>query len=274
MMSIAAERAGAPVDRIGALVAETEAVLRFCADLSPDEWNAPSQATGWRVRDVIAHLGGSCRLMFSVRMVELLRTNEVERFNDKLVAKRRAMSPAELLAEYRTWSPRVARLFRLTAGRPLGSIPLRVGELGWYPMRLIPSALTFDAHIHLRHDIAPALGRPVPAIDARSTGVALEWLLDMLEDLNASERRWLDQPLLLTLTGPGGGCWLLVPTGGGRLRVKAVEAGRDTAAGAIRGEALDFPVWTTRRRPWRDCGLVLEGDTGYASRFLDTVHLV
>jgi len=273
MNTAAAATTAVPLDRIGALRAESEAVLRFCADLSPEEWNAPSLAAGWRVRDVIAHLAAGCRLMFSPRMIELVRTRQVERFNDKLVARRHEKTPAALMAEYRTWAPRAARLFSVMARPPVESIALPVGELGRYPVRIVPSALTFDAHTHLRHDIAVALERPAPPSDARRMAVALEWLLALLEQLNTAQRAWLDRPLQLRLTGDGGGTWSLQPTDGGRLQVAAAGASDEPAA-AIRGAAADFPIWTTRRTPWRDCNLALDGDTVYATRFLDSIHLV
>jgi uncharacterized protein (TIGR03083 family) len=266
--------AGVPVDRIEALRRESDAVLRFCADLSPEEWNAPSRAAGWRVRDVIAHLAAGSRLMFSLDVIELMRTRQVERFNDKLVADRQDMSPAEILSEYRTWGSRVARLLGLVGHGPVGSMPLRVGELGWYPARLVASALTFDAHTHLRHDVAPALERPVPPSDGRRMAVALEWLLALLEQLNADQRAWLDRPLGLHLTGDGGGTWRLIPTGRGRLKVAAGTGAPDGTAGTISGSALDFPAWATRRTSWRACAVTIEGDSDYATRFLDTVHLV
>jgi uncharacterized protein (TIGR03083 family) len=263
-----------PVDRIDALRRESEAVLNFCAGLSPDEWNAPSRAGGWRVRDVVAHLAAGSRLMFSLDVIELMRTREVERFNDKLVAEREGMSPAALLAEYRIWGSRVARLLSLVTRGPGGSLPLRVGELGWYPARLVASALTFDAHTHLRHDIAPALGRPVPATDARRMAVAVEWLLALLEQLNAEQRTWLDRPLVLHLTGDGGGTWRVDPAGRGRLRVGGATTVPDGTATTITGAAADFPAWATRRASWRECNLTIDGDTASATRFLDTVHLV
>ena len=216
--------AGVPVDRIDALRRESEAVLSFCGGLSPDEWNAPSRAAGWTVRDVVAHLAAGSRLMFSLDVVELLRTRQVERFNDKLAAEREGMSPAELLAEYRTWAPRVARLLAVVTRGPGGSLPLRVGELGWYPARLVASALTFDAHTHLRHDIAPALDRPAPPTDGQRMAVAVEWLLALLEKLNAEQRTGFDRPLVLGLTGEGGGRWRLDPAGRGRLRVGPATA--------------------------------------------------
>jgi hypothetical protein len=42
----------------------------------------------------------------------------------------------------------------------------------------------------------------------------------------------------------------------------------------ITGLAEEFPVWGTRRQPWRDHDLKLEGDEAYATRFLDAVKIV
>ncbi|MFJ4979234.1 hypothetical protein ACIP6X_28525 [Streptomyces coeruleorubidus] len=50
---------------------------------------------------------------------------------------------------------------------PVARVRVRLAELGRCPMGLmIGGALVFDQHTHLRHDMAPALGRPVPPTDA------------------------------------------------------------------------------------------------------------
>jgi uncharacterized protein (TIGR03083 family) len=43
---------------------ERAEVLALCRGLDDDEWQTPSAAAGWRVQDVIAHLGSVCRALF------------------------------------------------------------------------------------------------------------------------------------------------------------------------------------------------------------------
>jgi hypothetical protein len=117
--------------------------------------------------------------------------------------------------------------------------------------------------------MAPALGRPAPGTDANRMAVVLEWMLAVLSNqLRAAAPSWLDRPLAITLTGPGGGTWRVAP--GGALA-------RGSAAGAaaqITGVTLEFPEWGTRRASWRDRDVQIAGDTDYATALLDTVNVV
>jgi hypothetical protein len=51
-------------DRLVALRAEAAAMSAFIGTLTESEWAAPSKAPGWRVQDVIAHLGAGCHGFF------------------------------------------------------------------------------------------------------------------------------------------------------------------------------------------------------------------
>ena len=131
------------------------------------------------------------------------------------------------------------------------------------------SAVLFDHHTHLRHDMAPALGRPAPATDANRMAAVLEWMTAVLANqLAAAKPEWLDRPLSLTLAGPGGGSWRVEPSG-------AVTPGHtEPAAAHITGVALEFPEWGTRRANWRDRDVTITGDVDYAEQFLDAVNIV
>jgi hypothetical protein len=133
--------------------------------------------------------------------------------------------------------------------------------------------LVFDWHTHLTYDVAPALNRPAPAIDDNRLAVTLEWMLTGLEQMNRDQMRWLDKSLTLALTGPAGGNWRIDPAGKGRL---AVTESTDTtsAAATITGVSADFPGWATNRIAWRTAGLTITGNTDYAKRFLDALHII
>jgi hypothetical protein len=91
--------------------------------------------------------------------------------------------------------------------------------------------------------------------------------------MNRDQRRWLDQPLTLTLTGAAGGSWRINPAGHGRLTVTET-ADTTAAAAAITGGSTDFPGWATKRVAWRTAGLTLAGNTAYAEKFLDALHII
>jgi uncharacterized protein (TIGR03083 family) len=258
-------------ERLAALRAERQEVIDLCSTLSDEQWRTPSMAEGWLVRDVVAHLGDVSRLLVTPAAVPSMFGKDVERANDELVAKRSSLTPEKLLEEYTRWSSRAAALLKVAGRAPLGAVPIRVSNLGWYPMRVVPSMLTFDTYVHLRQDIAPAVGAEVPPASGERLTVVVEWMMAGLEQMNRDTMGWLDQPIGFTLTGPGGGTWRVEPGRGGRL---SVTSGRvaDTAA-QITGDAQPFPSWATTRSSWREAGLALTGDTDLATKFLDSVDL-
>ncbi|WP_264004218.1 maleylpyruvate isomerase N-terminal domain-containing protein [Mycolicibacterium sphagni] len=195
-------------DSCAAFKAERADMLAFCAGLEPSEWRMDSRAQGWRIQDVVAHMGTGCRAMFSPAAAKILRSNDIEAANDLMVDTRRDRSAPDVLGEYRRWSGVVAVVFPLMARRPIAGVQVPLGELGRFPLRVLTAALVFDHHTHLHHDMAPALGRPAPGTDANRMAVVLEWMLAVLSNqLRAAVPPWLDRPLAITLTGPGGGTW-------------------------------------------------------------------
>jgi hypothetical protein len=100
---------------------------------------------------------------------------------------------------------------------------------------MISRALVFDHQTHLRHDMAPALGRPVPDTDAGRMRAVLTWMIAVLSNQVASDGR---------------------------------------VAAHVTAPALTFPDWGTQRSPWRDSDVTITGDTQLAARFLDAVNVI
>lgn len=258
-------------NRTIALRAERLEVVRFCSDLSPEEWSAPSNATGWRVQDVVAHLGSGCHSLFTPSAVSMLFSKDIERTNDTMVAARRSWEPKLVLDEYARWSARVARLSSVASSTPLARIRLPLAELGSFPLDLLlGAAMVFDQHTHLRFDIAPAIGRAAPPTDANRMAVVLEWMLAVLSNqLRHTPLDWMDRPVSLTLTGPGGGGWSIAADG-------TITPGlsEDAPGAEIVASAEQFPEWATRRAPWQDRSIAIGGNREYGERFLDAVNVV
>jgi len=254
--------------RVSALRRERDEVLGFCRDLSPADWATPSAADGWRVQDVVAHLAASSRAIFTPAAVTLMTTADIERTNDDFVDRRRDAAPASVLAEFAAWSARVGRLAAVVERTPARRAPMPLGELGLFPTGLVlTGAFTFDLHTHLRHDLAPALGRTPPTSDAERVDVVLAWMLAVLEStLRRHPQHAPDEPVVLDLRGPGGGAWTVQPDGA--LAHGALARTRVSSA------AVDFPSWATRRRPWRDHDVTVTGDEDVATRFLDALRVV
>ncbi|MBT2509731.1 maleylpyruvate isomerase N-terminal domain-containing protein [Streptomyces sp. ISL-98] len=253
-------------NRAEAFRTERMEMLRFCRELDEKEWSAASGAAGWRVQDVVAHLGATCRSYFTPAMVTLMRMKDLERTNDLFVDRRRGQPVARTLAEYERWS----RMIGVAARLPLDRVRLPMAELGSFPGGLvIAGAMTFDHHTHLRHDIAPALERPVPGTDVNRMATVLEWMFAVLANqLRSAQPAWFVHPVTIELEGPGGGTWCVGPGG-------AVTPGRvDRPPATITALAVEFPEWATRRADWRDRDVRISGDADYAAQLLDIVKVV
>lgn len=255
--------------RLAALRRERAALIRFCRGLDDDQWQAPSKAAGWRVQDVVAHMGSACHSIFTPASLKMLRSNDIERTNEVFVDARRSWTPKRTLAEYERWSGVLATMAQATSLTPLANLRMRLGELGEFPAGLLlAGATTFDHHTHLRHDIAPAVGLLAPETDATRMAVVLEWMFAVLSNqLQAARPAWLKHPIGITLRGPGGGSWIIEASG-------AAPGRHDHAAAEIVGAAEDFPEWGTQRADWRSRDVTINGDVDYGARFLDMVNVV
>lgn len=257
------------LDRGGAYKAERAQVLSFCESLNPGEWRIASNAQGWTIQDVVAHMGAGVHSMFGPAVTKLLLGKDIERLNDEMVDVRRARSSDEVLAEYRRWTGIFATAMTPLASTPMGSMRLPLSELGKFPLRLFLSALAFDTYTHLHHDMASALGRQLPAPDANRMAVTFEWMMAVLSNqLRTARPAWLDRPLFINLAGPGGGLWRVDPSG--------LVTQSEAAAGGtvISGVALEFPEWGTRRARWQDREVTISGDAEYGAKFLDEMNIV
>ena len=259
-------------DLIEALRRERAEVLRFCADLSSDDWVENSAAEG------LARPGRPCAHRFcmprNVRARAVGRDAEQRHRGDQRRVRR---TPAQLAC--RPDSQRVATVER--TGDPRSEVRLldpaaartrSTGCVGRYPMQLLlGGAMVFDWHTHLRYDMARGLQRPPPATDDNRMAVVLAWMLAVLENqLNSSPLDWLDRPLGIVLDGPGGGAWILDPSHD-ELRDGASFTDVETW---ITAQALDFPEWGTGRARWVDRDVTILGDQGYGAAFLDMVNVV
>ena len=81
--------------RVIALQRERVEMLRCCRDLDEAQWTAPSKAAGWRVQDVVAHMGSGCRSVFTLASVKIMRSSDIERTNDSFVDVRRHWTPSQ-----------------------------------------------------------------------------------------------------------------------------------------------------------------------------------
>jgi len=263
------------VDRIAALATEQRAVLDYCRTLSPMEWALPSGCSGWTVKDVVAHMAAGYHGPFQLSWIQRFAKADVaEQAAEVDVAARQYVDPAGVLAEFEKWGRRFLRVQGVLARIPrlAWSLKMPAADLGAYPVGSVLSAFVFDHHTHLRHDIAPAIGRSASPPGPDCMTVTMEWMLAGLEQMCRNQMTWVDRPLTLILDGPGGGIWSVEQAGGGVLAIS--EGDSLQSAATINGLTEEFPLWGTTRQPWRDCSVTLSGDRDYATRFLDAMNII
>ena len=134
-----------------------------CEDLSPEEWDLPTDCPGWTVRDQLSHVIGIER--------ELLGEapppddgadrphvkNDFAARNETWVEARRGRSGPEVLQEFRQVT---ARRLDVLASMPRA----KFDEIGWSPVGQVPYRVfmevrVFDSWVH-EQDVRRAVGRP------------------------------------------------------------------------------------------------------------------
>ncbi|ROO87837.1 uncharacterized protein (TIGR03083 family) [Actinocorallia herbida] len=245
-------------------------LIEYCRALDADQWLQPSKAEGWSVKDVVAHLGGSCRVIFSPGSAAMMTTDDIEDWNEKAVAQRREWPSWKVLDEFETWSRRAITLGNAVSLTPMAHARVPVGEIGTYPVgHLMAGAPVFDQFTHLHHDIAPAVGQTAPRPSTDQLEVAVAWMVAVLANqLRKAPMAWVGGPVNLELTGPGGAAMHI--TSGGLLKAGASWA----HAATITAGAESFVSWGTKRTAWKDGKVELGGDESLAARVLDGINVV
>lgn len=253
-------------------VAQLEHVIHHIDD---EQWESPSACSGWRIIDVIAHLGALAHEAVDPPEPDPSWPKNRERYHDMRVDQRRGWSRAEVIDEWLNYAPRQLDLLESGQEPPRADEPVEVPGLGTYPRHLLANTMAFNVLCHLRYDmLAPNGPLPVslPAPTDDMVAPAVEFMLAGLPQMQGAELEttvWV--PLVLDLTGPGATIVTVLPAGGrhGRLTVVPGAAGSTQ----ISSSATDFIAWSTTRKPWRDyCHIT--GDASAATPFLDRLNII
>lgn len=200
-----------PDDAVPVATAQYDALLTELRDLDAADWGRPTDCTEWTVHDVVCHLNGALQdawVHHAVRHLIAARRHHrgrpmLDGGNAAQIDERRGRSPGQLVDEMARLAPGGVRMRRRTpsALRRTRKLPemlgLPRGSTVAYAMDVI---YTRDVWMH-RVDIARAVGRPLSEAASDREVVA-----QVVRDL---ARGWTDDPVVLELSGPAGGCWLI-----------------------------------------------------------------
>ena len=249
-----------------------ESVLAVARSLTPEEWAADSDCAGWRVQDVITHMAGVCRQIAEPGSTPT-SPDGTEATQDLIVAERKDWTPEQVLADYEEWSTKGMEALAGLQGEGIADTPMDLGDLGTHPLHLLANAIAFDHDCHLRHDIlqpnGPVDREPPPADDLRLEAT-MEWLVSGLPQMSTKLAAAVERPIVLRLTGPGGGEWTIVP---GDPQTELREGAEPNASATIVSSTDEFVLWGTGRRSWRERNVILEGDEQYAEQVIEAIHV-
>jgi uncharacterized protein (TIGR03083 family) len=193
---------------------EYDKVVALLAGLTPEQWSAPTDCTGWDVRAMAGHMLGMAQMAASVREQLYQQRSAAKRQKrdgglsiDALTAvqvdKNAGLTNAEVVEAMRGVGPKAARARRRTPAfvrnRTLPEPQDVAGKKeSWTIGFLLDTILTRDPFMH-RIDIGRAVGMTLDA-SADHEGRIVEDVV----------REWAGRhgsTYVLELTGPAGGRW-------------------------------------------------------------------
>lgn len=224
------------------LQAELVALDALVSPLNEAEWNHPTPAESWLVRDQISHIGSTDR-------TAVIAAGEPERFkaecltenrqarHARLLEAGRAMHPTELLAWWRSGYTAMLDVFRRLHAKT---------RIPWFGPAM--SAVSFATARLMEtwahgQDIVDALGLQRDPTD-RLRHVATIGVLARPFSYRINNQEPPTADVRVELTSPSGALWTW---------------GDPQAANRISGNALDFCLLVTQRRHPSDTGLHIEG---------------
>jgi len=264
------------INVIDALRANHNDLQEFVDSLAEDEWQMASACEGWRVQDVFAHITSNLKQFADPDPPgDEQGQLSAEEAMEALVSPRKDWSPNELLEEYYKYLEPALSVFSNLLEEPTASVEQQLSDLGTYQLRWLPYAFCFDHYCHLRHDMTSPGGpieRDLPSADDLRLAPGIEWMLAGLPQMCSKDLASLKKPILLRLTGPGGGEWVLHNSEENELIQIDNYLEQDVSA-IITSTSHDFVSWATHRSSWEDY-CVLDGDLEYVSSLIGSINII
>lgn len=231
---------------------ESDWLLGCLGRLDASDWDAPTPALGWSIRDQVSHLAffDDCALLALTNVTEFraqadaLMAGGMD-FPDRIAVKHRVLAPDTLL----NWltDSRAELLLTFGSDDPKRRVP-------WFgPDMSVASSATarlMETWAHAQ-DIYDTVGTDHP-VSPGLRSIAHLGVATFAFSHKLNGRDVPDEPVRIELESVGGGLWTWGPY---------------DAANVVRGSAEDFVLTVTQRRHWTDTDLAVEGSV--ASAWLD-----
>ena len=217
------------------------------ADLTPDDWDRPTDCELWTVRDMAGHVLGAMRAAASIReqlsqQREIRKRhkatgeNEVQIMTAVQIERTANRSAAELVTETQALVGPAAKGRRRTPApmRRFVKFPVDLGSIveTWTLGYLVDTILTRDIFMH-RIDLAKAIGE--------SPDLTGPHAIRIVGDIVGEWARRHGRPFDLTLVGPAGGRFRVAGDDADVIEIEALEfcrilSGRGTGDGLLAQE--------------------------------------
>lgn len=231
------------------LKAEQEALDNFLCTLKDWQWDLPTPAEGWSVRDSVSHIAHIDEVAVSFLQGDYAALDEAAKvgmaFNEIGPKRGRAMKPSQILEWWR--NVRETECEHLMKTDPKARIPWFGPPMG---ARAFATARLMETWAH-GLDCYDAVG--VEPVDTdRLRHVAMIAYLAMPYAYTVNGLEVTSTPIRIELVLPSGETW---------------SRGSDDADNIIRGTASEFCRVAVRRRHWKDTKLEVVGDE--ARRYIE-----
>ena len=230
---------------VNTLRADRAALLEIGAQLTDAQWQAGSGCPGWSVKDVVSHLGALYWLATDPAVLPDAAGMPTEQAQDALVAARRPMSAAEVLADYESVSSRGVDVLASLVGQQARAGPGRLRQLSGWPAG--QCVLVRPLHAHPGRPVRPAwpAARPTAAVGRRAarSGAGLDRGGPAAAECQPPRRaaRHADDHR---------------DRRGGRI----IRLGQGEPVARISSDAAAFVRWVTQRGSWAELGVQASGD--------------
>jgi uncharacterized protein (TIGR03083 family) len=251
-------------------------LLGVAAQLTEDQWRAPSAAAGWSVQDVFIHVGSLLELLQAAVAGAESPPLGIEKLNDEMVAQRRDWTRTQTVQFLRHQLGAALTTFTALQDEPVASTAVPMLDLGSYPLHSIADMFSFDITTHLHYDILATRGPirlPVPPLDEVRLAPSVAWLLGGITQMQPDLADHLLAPIGLRLTGPGARNVVLTPGSGAAVEVSDRDDTTTAVVATVTSTTEHFLAWSTQRLPWS--GLVsVDGTRDVAEHFLNALNLI